>query len=147
MFPTKMSPRQRGRIRQTFSCQISRIINTTKYILRVISSPWNCTSVIMLTHWGRLTHICVSKLTNIASDNGLSPGRRQTIIRTNAGMLLIGTLGTNFSDILSEIQIVSFEKMYSKMAAILSRSQCVNTQYHSFEIREILQLDVVPFNE
>ena len=34
----------------------------------------------MLTHWGRATHICVSKLTIIASDNGLSPGRRQAII-------------------------------------------------------------------
>ena len=27
-------------------------------------------------HWGRVTHICVSKLTIIGSDNGLSPGRR-----------------------------------------------------------------------
>ena len=33
-----------------------------------------------LTHWGRVTHICVSKLTSIGSDNGLSPGRRQAII-------------------------------------------------------------------
>ena len=34
-----------------------------------------------LTHfWGWVTHICVSKLTIIASDNGLSPGRRQAII-------------------------------------------------------------------
>ena len=29
-----------------------------------------------LTHWGRVTHICVSKLTTIGSDNGLPPGRR-----------------------------------------------------------------------
>ena len=35
-------------------------------------------------------HICVGKLTTIGSDNGLSPGRRQAIIQTNAGMLLIG---------------------------------------------------------
>ena len=53
-----------------------------------------------LTHWGRVTHICVGKLTTIASDNGLSPGRRQSIISTNAGILLIGPLGTNFSEIL-----------------------------------------------
>ena len=33
-----------------------------------------------LTHWGRVTHICVDKLTIIGSDNGLSPGRRQAII-------------------------------------------------------------------
>ena len=33
-----------------------------------------------LTHWGPVTHICVSELTTIASDNGLSPGRNQAII-------------------------------------------------------------------
>ena len=37
------------------------------------------------------------------SDNGLSPGWRQAIIWTNAGILLIGPLGTNFSEILIEI--------------------------------------------
>ena len=41
-----------------------------------------------------MTHICVGKLTTIGSDNGLSPGRRQTIILTNAGILFILTLGT-----------------------------------------------------
>ena len=39
-----------------------------------------------LTHWGRVTHIYVSNLTIIGSDNGLSPGRRQAIIWTNAGI-------------------------------------------------------------
>ena len=57
----------------------------------------------LLTHWGRVTHICVNKLTIIGSDNGLPPGRRQAIIWTNAGLLLIGPLGTNFSEILIEI--------------------------------------------
>ena len=33
----------------------------------------------MLTHWGRVTHMWVDKLTIIGSDNGLSPGRRQAI--------------------------------------------------------------------
>ena len=37
---------------------------------------------------------------NIGSDNGLAPDRRQAIIWTNAGILLIGPLGTNFSEIL-----------------------------------------------
>ena len=48
---------------------------------------------------GRVTHICVSKLASIGSDNGLSPGRRQAIIWTNDGILLIEPLGTNFSEI------------------------------------------------
>ena len=55
-----------------------------------------------LNHWGRAMHICVSKPTIIGWDNGLSPGRRQAIVWTNAGILLIGLLGTNFSDILIE---------------------------------------------
>ena len=40
------------------------------------------------THWGRATHICVSKLTIIGSEDGLSPGRRKAIIWINAGILL-----------------------------------------------------------
>ena len=37
-------------------------------------------AILFLTHWGRVTHICVSELVTIGSDNGLSPGRRQAII-------------------------------------------------------------------
>ena len=69
----------------------------------------------LLTHWGRVTHICVNKLTIIGWDNGLSPGRRQAIIWTNAGILLIRTLGTNFSEILDKIHSFSFKKMHLKM--------------------------------
>ena len=43
----------------------------------------------MLTHWGRVVHKYVGKLTSTGSDNGLSPGRRQAIIWTNAGILLL----------------------------------------------------------
>ena len=56
-------------------------------------------ATVLLTHWGRVTHICVKKLTIIVSDNGLSPGRRHAIIWTNAEILLIGPLGTNLSEI------------------------------------------------
>ena len=76
----------------------------------------------LLTHWGRVTLICVSKLTIIGSDNGLSPGRRQAIIKTNAGILLIGTLGTNFSEILSEIH----KKKYLKMSSGRCRPFCLS---------------------
>ena len=78
-----------------------------------------------LTHWGQVTHICVVKLTTLGSDNGLSPGRRQAIIRTNAGILLIRTLGTNFSEILSEIHAFSFKKMHLKMASAKWRPFCL----------------------
>ena len=77
-----------------------------------------------LTHCGRVTHICVSKLTTIGSDNGLSPGQRQAIIGTNAGILLIGTLGTNF-EILSEIHTFSFKKMQLKTSSAKRRPFCL----------------------
>ena len=38
------------------------------------------TGLIENIHWGRVTHICVNKLSILGSDNGLSPGRRQAII-------------------------------------------------------------------
>ena len=69
----------------------------------------------LLTHWGRVTKICVGNLTIIVSDDGLSPGRRQAIIWTNAGTLLIRSLGTNLSEILMEIHTFSFNKMHWKM--------------------------------
>ena len=59
-----------------------------------------------------MTHLCVNKLTIIGSDNGLSPDRCQAIIRTNAGILFIGTLG-----ILSEIHTFSFKKMHLKTSS------------------------------
>ena len=77
------------------------------------------------THWGRVTHICVGKLTIIGSDNGLSPGRRQAIIWTSAGVLLIGPLGTNFSEILTGIQTFSFKKMHLKMSSGKLRPFCL----------------------
>ena len=74
-----------------------------------------------------MTHICVGKQSIIDSDNGLSPGRRQAIIWTKAGILLIGPLGTNFSEILIKIQTFSLKKIRLKMssAKCSSRPQCV----------------------
>ena len=54
--------------------------------------------------------------TNIGSDNGLSPVRRLAIIWTKAEILLIGPLGTNFSEILIKIYIFSFKKMHFKLS-------------------------------
>ena len=69
---------------------------------------------VCLNHWGRVTHICVGNLTIIGSDNGLSPGRRQAIIWINAGILLIGPLGTNFSEILIKIITFIHENVFEK---------------------------------
>ena len=82
-------------------------------------------SKLILTHWGRVTHICVGKLTIIGSDNGLSLGRRQAIIWPNAGILLIRPLGTNFREILIGIQTFSFKKMCLKMSSAKWRPFCL----------------------
>ena len=83
---------------------------------------WNCSRV-SLTHW--VTHICVSKLTNTGSNNGLSPGRRQAKIWTNAGILLIGPQGTNLNEILIEIHTFSFNKIHLKMSSGKWRPFCL----------------------
>ena len=79
----------------------------------------------VLTRWGRVKHICVSKLTIIGSNNGLSPDRRQAIICTNAGLLLMGPLGTNFSEILIEILTFLFKKMRLKVLSAKRRPFCL----------------------
>ena len=74
----------------------------TSLALKLIEAEWR--------------RICVVKLFIIGSDNGLSPGWRQAIIWTNAGILLIGPLGTNFSEILIGIHIFSIKEMQLKMS-------------------------------
>ena len=96
--------------------------NLSQFTFNVMIWIWKCDvifkiSKIWLTHWGRVTHICVGKLTIIGSDNGLSPGRRQAIIWTNAGILLIGPFGTNFSEILIATETFSFKKIHLKMSS------------------------------
>ena len=87
--------------------------------------PTDWCHCIMLTHWGRVTHICVSKLTIIGSDNGLLPGGRQVIIWTNDGILLIGTLETNFREILSKIHIFSLKKVPLKLSSAKWQPFCI----------------------
>ena len=72
-----------------------------------------------------MTHICVSTLTIIGSDNGLLPGRRLAIIWTNVRILLIRTLETNSNEILSEIHTFSFKMMYLKMSSTKWRQCCL----------------------
>ena len=59
-----------------------------------------------------MTNIRISKIITIGSDNGVSTDRRQAIISTNAGILLIGPLETNLREMLIEINTFSFKKMH-----------------------------------
>ena len=66
----------------------------------------------------RVRHICISKLTIIGLDNGLSPRWWQVIIWISVGILLIGALGTNFSEILIEVQTFSPKKIPLKTSSV-----------------------------
>ena len=105
-------------------CNLNAWLRMTCNDCPVIASL-SCDVNVLLTHWGRMTHICVSKQIIIGSDNGLSPGRRQTIIWTNAGKLLFGSPGTNFSEILIEIHTLSFKKMRLKVLSAKRRPFCL----------------------
>ena len=102
----------------------THLFSFKKMYLIMTSGTWRlfCLRLNVLTNWVRVMHICVSKLTSTGLDNGLSPGRRQTIIWLYAGILLIRTLGTNASDILSEIHTFSLKKIRLNMSSAKSCS-------------------------
>ena len=113
----------------------SYILYTTEMIgrlccleIEIIHSKWPVLIAMNmngLTHWSGVTHICASEVTIIGSDYGLLSGRRQAIIWTNDVILLIGPLGTNFSEILIEIQTFSLKKMHLKMSSAKWRPFCL----------------------
>ena len=70
----------------------------------------------LITHWGPVTQICVGKLTSIGSDNGLSPGRCQTIIWTNAG-IVNWTLRSKLQLDCDEIQTFSLTRIRLRMSS------------------------------
>ena len=107
-----------SRFTASFVCK--HTVAQGKTSVRHLVVEWN------LTPWGRVTHICVSRLTTIDSDNGLSPGRRQAITWTNVGILLIWPLGTNFNEMLIEIHTFSFKKIHLKISSGKWRPFCLD---------------------
>ena len=66
---------------------------------------------------GQVMHICVNKLTNIGSDNGLLPDRRHDIIWTYAGLSLIGpSKQTETVKFQSQFEHFYSEKMHFNMS-------------------------------
>ena len=68
----------------------------------------------VLTQWGQVTHIRISDLNIIGSDNDLAPNWCQAIILTNAGSFSIEPLRTNFSEILIKDTNLSIHKNASE---------------------------------
>ena len=97
-------------------CILVRFLQNICHVHSQINSPWCC--IYASVNW-----------VSISSGNGLSPVRHQASTWTNAGLLSIILLGTNFSEILIRI-LFSFKKMHlklssAKMAAISSRGRWV----------------------
>ena len=109
------------------------------FINNVIGNTSQCISAFIQEHWYLKITLLICASVNQAingSDNGLSPGRCQTIFWTNARILLIGPIETKFSEILIEnqtfsLKIYAFENVVCKMLSISFRSQCVNGSYVS----------------
>ena len=89
-----------------YQCHIN---NTVHYWIGEVQLvpiiAWSFTTWWCLTHWERVIHLRVVNLTIIGTDNGLLPDQHQAITWTNAEILLIGPLGTNFSEVLIKIHI------------------------------------------
>ena len=94
---------------------------------------WNLFPWVLLTQSPPSAAYMSVNCVSVGSGNGLSPVLLQAINWTNAGLLSIGPIGTNFSWIRIEIQNFSFRQMHLKMtsaklAAILSRGRWVNNE-------------------
>ena len=139
----------------TFLQQWTRSLYYHWYIVIGSETEWG-SSHWHLYDWSRVTHICVGKLIILGSDNGLSPGRRQAIIWTNAGILLIELSGTNFSEILIGIQTLSFKEMHFKMSSEKWHPICLglnvfksrdnSSQWYDMSGEYLISLTNVPFS-
>ena len=83
-----------------------------------------------------MTHICIGKLTSIDSDNGLSPGRHQAIIRTSVGICIVNwtlrneiqwNVNRNSNTFIEEN---TFENVVCEVLFISSRLQITNHRIH-----------------
>ena len=85
----------------------------------------------ILTHWGRMTHTCVSKLTISGSDSRLSPDQRQAFIRYRNKMAAIfqTTISSGFIEwsLLPCVQLTTFRHWFGQwLGAGQATSQCLN---------------------
>ena len=94
-----------------------------------------------------MTHICVGELTIIVSDNGLSPGWRQSIIWSNAEILLIGSYQTNFSEILIAFLTFLFTKMSFKVSSAKWRAFCLGLNVLNGSLLSYIMTEAFSFIE
>ena len=85
----------------------------------------------LLTHWGRVTHICVSTITMNGSDNGLAPSHYLNPYCNIVNWTLRSKLHLNLNgNLYIFIQKNAFVNVVWKMADILSWPQCVDCSWN-----------------
>ena len=134
-------------ILQIYAWFFSRIVEitivTAKPAILEIDIIHPLLGLFCITHWGRVTHICVSELTIIGSDNGSSPGRRPAIIWNNAGLLLIEPLGTNVSEISIGVHTFSFKKMYLNMSSVKWHPFCLGLNVITMIVAQLFETSCI----
>ena len=106
-----------------------RILDWKKLSTMSMWMAWVYSGCLDLTHWGRVTHICVGNLTIIGSDSGLSaPSHYLNQCWNIVNWTPRNKLQWNvYRNSYIFIQENPFENVVWKMVAILSRPQCVNS--------------------
>ena len=84
-----------------------------------------CSSLNALTHWGQVTHIYISKLTTIGSDNGLSHGQCQSHHLNQCWNIVNWTLRNKLQWYLNLNLTFSFKKIHLKMLSGKWRQICL----------------------
>ena len=98
------------------------------YCYQKIHTSGTLLCLLQLTHWGRVTYICISKIITIGSDNGLSPSHYQNQCCNIVNWGPRNKLQLNFNrNSYKSIQENPFENVVWKMSAILPQPQCVNS--------------------
>ena len=112
--------------------------HTTPYMLRVCQT-WQILQRASDFYWDipyEIWNVCW-RLTHWGQWRIYAPGRRQAIIWTNAAILLIEHLGTNFSEILIKINTFSFKKMNLKISSGKWRPLCLGLNVLTVAVHSI----------
>ena len=91
-------------------------------------------SVMLLTHWGRMTHLYVSKLTRIGSHNRLAPWPAPSHYLTQCWDIVNSNPRNWLRWILSKIHTSSFKKMHLKMSSAKWRQFCLGLNVASWNV-------------
>ena len=102
------------------NANLQTVVDEFGFVTEAEAWNFNDQGVVFLTQWGGVTHICVTKLTIVGSDNGLSPGQGQAIIYSNAVILLVGLVRAYSSEILVLNNIFPLKKCIWKYCQEIS---------------------------